>query len=127
MLLAAALLLTGCATQRPVVYPDPASPGNPQAATELCMQQAEAYGLDYHDGGEVPRRAVEGGVVGGASGAAVGAILGDTGRGAAVGAAHGATQGLVRGLFAGRQPDPVYRRFVDTCLRKHGYQPIGWQ
>ena len=91
------------------------------------MQQAEAYGLDYHKGGEVTRRTAEGGVVGGASGAAVGAIVGNVGRGAAVGAAHGATQGLVRGLFAGNQPSPVYRRFVEHCLRERGYQPIGWQ
>lgn len=121
------LMLAGCATQRPVVYPDPAQPGNPQAATTACMQQAEAYGLDYHKGGEIPRRTAEGAVVGGAGGAVVGAILGNTGRGAAVGAAHGATHGLFRGLFAGNQPSPVYRRFVEQCLRERGYKPIGWQ
>lgn len=125
VLLAAAL--AGCATQRPVLYPEARATGDPQAAIELCMQKAEAAGLDYHDGGEIPRRTAEGGVVGGATGAAAGAVLGDTGKGAAVGAAAGATRGLFRGLFAADRPDPVYRRFVDYCLRERGYEPIGWK
>ncbi|MES1944682.1 hypothetical protein PC39_11222 [Salinisphaera sp. PC39] len=125
ILLAAAL--AGCATQRPVLYPEARATGDPQAAIELCMQKAEAAGLDYHDGGEIPRRTAEGGVVGGATGAAAGAVLGDTGKGAAVGAAAGATRGLFRGLFAADRPDPVYRRFVDYCLRERGYEPIGWK
>lgn len=126
-LLLVALMLTACATQRPVVYPNANVPGDPQVVADRCMQEAEAYGLDYHKGGELPRRTVEGGVIGGASGAVVGAIVGNTGRGAAIGAAHGATHGLLRGLFAGDQPAPVYRRYVEHCLRERGYQPIGWQ
>ena len=23
-------------------------------------------------------------------------------------------------------PSPVYKRFVDRCLREKGYDPIGW-
>lgn len=122
----AALALAACATQRPVVYPD-AGPGDPEAAARLCMEKAEAHGLDYHDGGEIPRRTAEGGVIGGASGAAAGAVFGNTGRGAAAGAAYGATHGFFRGLFSADTPDPVYRRFVDHCLRERGYQPIGWK
>lgn len=128
---AVALLLgTGCAHQKPFMYPNATSQSRSQAAIErdiaACHQLAEANGLDYDDG-RIARRTVEGGVVGGASGAAVGAIFGDAGRGAAAGAAHGATQGLFRGLFASDEPHPLYRRFVEQCLRDQGYRPIGWR
>lgn len=125
-----ALLLAGCAAQRPVLYPDDArargGPRQAELAVNECMERAEANGLDYSDG-DVAGRTARGGVIGGASGAAVGAIFGDTGRGATVGAAHGATTGFFRGLFARSDPAPVYRRFVNRCLRERGYEPIGWQ
>ena len=54
-------------------------------------------------------------------------MLGSVGRGAAAGAAGSAVVGLVRGLFRSREPDPVYRRFVEKCLREKGYEPIGWK
>ena len=48
-----------------------------------------------------------------------------------VGAAGGATAGLLGTMFGWMfrrsEPDPVYRNFVETCLRDKGYQPIGWQ
>jgi len=91
------------------------------------MARADKQGLDYDRGGELAKRTGRGGVVGGAGGAAAGAIHGNAGRGAATGAVAGATHGLLHGLFAADSPHPVYRRFVDTCLREKGYQPIGWQ
>ena len=42
-------------------------------------------------------------------------------------AAAGAIGGLFRGLFRSREPDPVFRNYVDQCLRERGYQPIGWR
>lgn len=123
-----AVLVGACAHQRPVVYPSAggAPMGQSEAAIQACMAQAEAYGLDYEDG-DVAGRTVRGGVIGGAGGAAVGAVVGDIGRGAAVGAAYGATTGFFRGLFARDQPAPVYRNYVNRCLRDRGYDPIGWQ
>ena len=56
-----------------------------------------------------------------------GAVLGSVGRGAGAGAAAGAAGGLVRGLFRGREPTPVYRRFVERCLSDKGYEVIGWE
>lgn len=123
-------LLVGCAHQRPVLYPVEArAPGGSeraQFAIDQCMARAEAAGLDYSDG-DIAKRTVRGGVVGGASGAAVGAIYGDLGRGAAAGAAQGVIWGFFAGLFSRDRPAPIYRRFVNRCLRDRGYDPIGWR
>jgi len=35
--------------------------------------------------------------------------------------------GRLRGLFKAREPSPVYKNFVDRCLRERGYEPIGWK
>ena len=70
--------------------------------------------------------------VGGVGGAAVGAVGGavsggGAGRGAAIGAAVGATAGAVTGTAKSVGPSPVYKNFVDRCLRERGYEVIGWQ
>lgn len=126
LLLLALTAAAGCAHQRPVLYTrgGGAAPGA-AVAIDACMAQAQAAGLDYEDGA-IAKRTVRGGVIGGAGGAAVGAVVGDVGRGAAVGAAYGATTGFFRGLFARESPDPVYRNYVNRCLRDRGYDPIGW-
>jgi len=130
---AAALLLglAGCAHQKPHFYPNATTstrtPAQQQRDLQQCEALAESQGLDYDDGGDLAGRTVRGGVVGGASGAAVGAVLGNTGRGAAVGAAQGATYGFFSGLFQPDRPHPVYRNFVDRCLRDKGYDTIGWK
>jgi len=63
----------------------------------------------------------------GAIGAAGGAVRGSPGTGAAVGAATGTTAGFLRGLFKAGEPSPVYKNFVNHCLRERGYEPVGWQ
>lgn len=121
----------GCATQRPVLYPNDTLETRGRARAEQaiheCVQQAQTHGVDSNRGGEVASGTVTEGAVGAGTGAAVGAVLGDAGTGAAAGAAGGATRGLLRGLFGGREPDPVFREFVDRCLRERGYEPIGWE
>ncbi len=123
------LVLTGCASEKPVLYPNSTLARRGEtagdAAINACMQQAEANGLSYSKG-RVARRTVESGAVGGAGGAVGGAIYGNAARGAAIGAAGGATVGLLRGLFARNDPAPVYRAYVNRCLRDRGYDPIGW-
>jgi hypothetical protein len=44
-----------------------------------------------------------------------------------VGAATGATAGAVRGAVKQTEPSPVYKQFVDRCLRERGYDVVGWQ
>ncbi|MES1924268.1 glycine zipper family protein [Salinisphaera sp. T31B1] len=123
------LVLAGCASQKPVLYPNATLNQRGQAAGDQaiqgCMHRAQAAGLDYSKGGTV-RRTAESGAVGGAGGAVAGAIYGSVGRGAAAGAAGGATAGLIRSLFARNDPAPVYRSYVNRCLAEQGYEPIGW-
>ena len=47
--------------------------------------------------------------------------------GAGAGAAGGAAGALTRGVIRSGDPDPVYQRFVEKCLRDKGYEPIGWR
>jgi hypothetical protein len=133
------LTVTGCSSQRPVLYPNEhlKQIGNAAADRDIneCMQRAEQYVSSGGGGGDALERAtVSGGTgaaVGAAAGAAGGAVLGPAGRGAAAGAAGGAAAGVTRGLIHGltrkEHPSPIYKTFVDRCLRAKGYDPIGWE
>jgi uncharacterized protein YcfJ len=70
---------------------------------------------------------IVGGAGGGLVGGAVGAVTGNIGRGIGIGAVAGATSGLVHGIYKASQPSPVYKAFVDRCLKEKGYEPIGWE
>ena len=136
---AAIAMLVGCASQRPVLYPNARLNQVGTSAAErdidLCMRRAE----DYVASGGRTEKAVEGAAVGGGTGAAVGAaagaaggaVVGRAGTAAAVGAAGGGAAGVTRGLIHGlsgrHDPDPVYKNFVNRCLRERGYDPIGWR
>ena len=125
------LFFLGCAQQRPVLYPNPylKTVGQERAEGDIneCIRLASEQGAQRDAGGQVAKDTVEGGEVGGAVGAGVGAVLSSVGRGAAAGAAGGAAGALTRGLFRSSEPDPVFRGFVDRCLRDKGYEPIGWR
>lgn len=129
MLLSASLL--GCAAKRPVLYPNYhlTTVGQEQAASDIddCMALARDWGAGAGKGGQVAKDTAAGAAVGGATGAAVGAVVGNVGKGAGAGAAGGAAGALTRGVIRSGEPDPIYRRFVDKCLRDKGYEPIGWQ
>jgi outer membrane lipoprotein SlyB len=124
-------VLLGCAAhQRPVLYPNAKfnSIGNEQAQRDIdqCMQMAEAY-VKKHQDSKVAEGAVKGGAIGAATGAAIGAVTGDFGRGLAAGAAGGAAGGATHGIFKAAEPSPVYKQFVNRCLREKGYDPVGWE
>ncbi len=131
--------LVGCGSQRPVLYPNAhlnqVGTTAAERDIELCMRRAE----DYVASGRRAGKALEGAAVGGgtgaaagaAAGAAGGAIVGRAGTAAAVGAAGGGaagvTQSLIHGLSGRQDRDPVYKNFVNRCLRERGYDPIGWR
>ena len=121
----------GCAQQRPVLYPSPylKTVGQERAEADIneCVRLASEHGAQGDAGEQVAKDTIEGGAIGGAAGAAIGAVLSSAGRGAAAGAAGGAAGALTRGLFRSSEPDPVFRGFVDRCLREKGYEPIGWR
>jgi len=117
-------LIVGCADQKPVFYGNQS--GGTQAAVRKCESQAREHGLSYSDSNRVARQSAENGAVGAAGGAVAGAIYGNAGHGAAAGAAGGVVTGLTHALLKQHQPSPIYRRYVNRCLRDRGYQPIGW-
>ena len=131
MALAALVLLAGCADKRPVLYPNArlkqAGAEAAQRDVDECLRQAREGGVDDDRGRDVAKSTAGGAAVGGAAGAATGAVLGNLGRGAAAGGAGGAATGLVHGLFRSSGPDPVFKNWVDRCLREKGYEPIGWK
>jgi uncharacterized protein YcfJ len=125
------LALAGCATQRPVLYPNAKlkQVGNEAAQRDIdeCIQLAKESGVEHSGGEKVAKRGAAGAIVGGAIGAGVGAVRGDIGRSAAAGAAGGAAGGAASGAIQSGEPDSVYKGFVQRCLRERGYDVIGWK
>jgi hypothetical protein len=125
------LLVTGCATQRPVLYPNAqykqAGAAAAQREIDECIRFAEESGVSHSAGEKVARRSAAGAVVGGAVGAGVGAVRGNIGERAAAGAAGGAAGGAAHGAIQSGEPGSVYKGFVQRCLRERGYEVIGWQ
>jgi hypothetical protein len=131
------LLLAGCSTAQPVLYPNAhmQSVGKEVAAQDIeaCRQLAEAAGAEEGSGkaGRVATGTAVGAGVGAASGAVGGAIAGSVSRGSMIGAASGAVWGLLTGLFytvvGPSQPNQAYSNFVNRCLQEKGYEVTGWQ
>ncbi len=130
LMLLAVLFLAGCASARPVIYPNATSElrgkAAQDAAVQACIQRADSADLS-RGGNDVARSTAGGAVVGSVGGAAAGAVYGNVGRGVGAGAAAGAATGLVTGLFRGNQPSPIYMSYVNRCLADQGYEVVGWQ
>jgi outer membrane lipoprotein SlyB len=124
----AVMLLASCATQPVVVAREgqqPSAGAAPQADVDACLAEAK-QAVESDRAKEVAANTAEGAVVGGAVGAATGAVLGQ-GRGAGAGAAGGAAGGFVRSMLRWNDPDPVEKGYVNRCLRKRGYDVLGWR
>jgi len=126
-----AVTMLSCAQQRPVLYPNThlKHVGRETAETDIddCLQLAIDYGAKEDSGSKVAKDTAKGAVIGGAAGTAVGAVTGNLGRGAAAGAAGGGAASMTRSMINSGKPDPVFKKFVDQCLRDKGYQPVGWR
>lgn len=125
------LVLGGCATQRPVLYPNAkynhVGPEVARQDIDDCIRLAESHGVTHDAGGKVVGSGAAGAVVGGAAGAGAGAVRGSIGHDAGVGAAAGAAAGVARGAMRSGEPGQVYKGFVQRCLREKGYDVIGWK
>lgn len=124
-------MILSCAQQRPVLYPNAylKHVGNETAEADIdeCIQKAVDYGTKTNSGARVAKDTAKGAAVGGAAGTAVGAVTGNVGRGAAAGAAGGGAANMTRSMINSGKPDPVFRKFVEQCLRNKGHQPVGWR
>ncbi len=126
--LALALMLEGCASTRPVLYPNAhynaVGAETAQRDIDVCMDLAEAAGADSDSGGagKAAAQTAGGAAVGAASGAVGGAVVGAAGSGSAIGAAAG----LLHWLFSEPDRSPAFENFVNRCLQERGYQTVGW-
>jgi len=129
--LIAGLILSGCASRQPVLYPNAyfRAVGEEKAQQDVdeCIRLADKAGADGEKGLELAETTGKSAAIGGAAGAVSGAISGSIGRGSLIGVAVGGTVGFLGGLFRAAEPSPVYMRFVEYCLMEKGYQPIGWR
>lgn len=125
------VVLAGCASKRPVLYPNEQyrSAGSDAAQGDIntCIRLAEEANAQGRLAEEVAARTGKSALVGGATGAVVGAIGGSALRGGLIGAAAGGTAALVSSAMKGPEDSPVFRRFVELCLFDKGYQVLGWQ
>ena len=125
------VIILACAQQRPVLYPNAhlKHVGRATAETDIdqCYQMAIDYGAKENKGARVAKDTGKGAAVGGAAGTAVGAVTGNVGRGAAAGAAGGGAAAVTRSVINSEKPNPVFKKFVEQCLRDKGYQTIGWR
>jgi len=128
--LAAILIVSGCASHGPVLYPNEhfKMVGEDQAQRDIadCDSLAAEY-VKSEAGKTVAKNTAVGGAGGTVIGGAAGAVTGHLGTGAAVGAAAGAAAGLVRGVSKTSEPSPIHKRYVEKCLRERGYEPLGWE
>ena len=132
LMVLAIMVTVGCAPQRPVLYPNAklneVGTDAAQADIDECIRMAEANGATSDSaGGKIAKDTAKGAVIAGIAGAAVGAIFGDWGRGALVGAVGGGVASGTRSAWDSNNPDPIFKEFVNRCLREKGYQPIGWK
>ena len=131
------LWLSGCASTKPILYPNAHynSVGHvaAEADVDTCRQLAESAGAKEGSESAAGRLATStamGAGMGAAGGAVGGAISGAAGHGSLVGAASGAAIGLLRGIFyaaSPTQPNQAYVNFVYRCLQDKGYEVTGWQ
>jgi len=132
ILIAACLLIVGCAGPKPILYPNAHlnNIGQEQADRDIseCQAIAKKYASSSNAGENIASSTVMGAGMGAASGAVGGAISGSAGSGSMIGAAAGATVGLIRGLFQIQRtgPNRTYTNFVDRCLAERGYESAGW-
>jgi OmpA family protein len=125
-----ALAVEGCASTRPVLYPNEhfTAVGAEAAERDIasCMTLAESAGAAGSDAGQAAARTAGGTAIGAATGAVGGAVGGAAGTGAAIGAATGATAGLLHWIFSKPKRSTAFENFVNRCLQDQGYQPVGW-
>ncbi|MFA6162788.1 MAG: glycine zipper family protein [Methylobacter sp.] len=126
------LAMEGCASTRPVLYPNEHfnAVGSEAAERDIasCIDLAEAAGADSgdSDAGQAAAQTAGGAAVGAAAGAVGGAVVGAVGSGSAIGAASGATAGILHWIFSKPERSPAFENFVNRCLEERGYQTVGW-
>ncbi len=131
LVLTLGLLLSGCASNQPVIYAGPTGGDRAvsDAAVAECGRLAATAGASQYGGqvGEVAKDTARGAATGAVAGVIGGAIAGNIGQGAGIGAATGAAVSLVQKIFLPPAPNPTYRAYVERCLHDKGFLTVGWK
>lgn len=131
LLLSVVIILGACGVKRPVLYPNEhlKQVGQSQANQDIddCIRLANDYQAGSSKTKEIAKDTGKAGIVGAATGAVIGALTGNLGRGTAIGGAGAATATMGSGIMRSDDPDPVFKQFVEQCLREKGFQPLGWR
>ncbi len=131
LLLVYTLIISGCGAKRPVLYPNEhlKAVGNEMAnqAVDDCFRLATEYQAGGNRSRDVAKDTGKAAVVGTATGGVIGAITGNLRQGAIIGGAGAATAALGSGIIRSDEPDPIFKKFVEQCLREKGFQSLGWR
>ncbi len=123
-------LLAGCGAQQPTLYPNDhlnqVGPAQAEADIAECSALADQY-VKSGKGGKVAKDTAVAAGTGAAVGGVVGAIEGNAGTRAAQGAAGAATAVLINNAFRAKEPTPMFKNYVNTCLGERGYRVLGWE
>ncbi len=131
--LSLAIFLLACASSppKPILYPNAHfnQVGRQLANHDIasCMSMAHSSGVNEKRNGEIVKNAAGGAAIGGSAAGAWGLVYGDALNRAAAGALAGAAAGTARGAIKSSETSPVFKNFVQKCLRDRGYEVIGWQ
>ncbi|WP_319781273.1 hypothetical protein [Maridesulfovibrio sp.] len=130
VLLALMLLSCPACAKKPVLYPNEqykkAGEAKSSEDIEYCLALAEKSVGKDSKGKTSLKTGIQGGLIGGAVGLGIGIVTGSPGTSALAGAAGGGAGGAVGGAMQDN-PNSLYRKFVERCLREKGYDPIGWK
>ncbi len=128
------LLLTGCASYRPIVDENEKfqKVGSAVAEQDIddCTSRANNY-LEKHNSEMMQKNAGRAAVGGAAIGGAIGLLTNGV-KGGIVGAGLGAGVGAGSSAIGDAsknklKPDEVKQRYISKCLAKKGYDVIGWK
>ncbi|MCP5406319.1 MAG: cell envelope biogenesis protein OmpA [Chromatiaceae bacterium] len=133
LLLLLPLSLAGCASgpKRPLFYfsshEQPVSKVQSDWDTDQCMALARQAGVAENRDGEVGRKAASGALLGGIAAGAWSLVRGGGGENLLAGAVAGGATGAAKGAIDSTEQSPIFRRYVERCLRERGYDVIGWK
>ncbi len=132
---ATALLLSSCASYRPVLDENSKYKKVGEARAErdidMCLSKADSY-LEKHKSGRMKNAAIRGAGQGAVIGGVVGLLSGGRGDTALGGAVLGAGVGAAGGALGEStkdkwKPDELKQRYVQSCLARKNYAVIGWK
>ena len=124
------LLTLAACTVKPKLLPNATlianGPGKADQDIEYCIDLADTYSGSPGKWQEGLQNTAKASVIGSAAGAVGGAIVHSAGQGTAIGAASAAVASILNELYSIGEPNPTYKRFVEYCLTKMGYEVAGW-